>query len=270
MLKFADQDYIILLNTMKSNFITLNKENINTEHICCAISDKKCKEGYKLKKEWLTQEFDNDYVFRRLNERAKVFIEYVPAEKGWVPILAPNYLLINCFWVSGQYKGKGYAKALMQTAIDDAIQQGKDGLVTVVGTKKFHFMSDTKWLLSQGFETCAVLPSGFSLLVKKLNPNALSPTFNDSVSSGECDCKEGLVAYYSNRCPFTEFHVNTSLVEAAQKRNIPLKIIKLETMEQAQTAPSPATIFSLFYNGKFVTTDVSTCMDSRLDKVIMI
>ena len=43
------------------------------------------------------------------------------------------------------------AKALLQTAIDDALQQGKDGLVTVVGTKKFHFMSDTKWLLRQGF-----------------------------------------------------------------------------------------------------------------------
>jgi len=39
-------------------------------------------------------------------------------------------------------------------------------------------------------------------------------------------------------------------------------------MEQAQIAPTPATIFSLFYNGKFVTTDLSTCMDSRFDKVV--
>ena len=131
---------------MNIDFITLTKDNIEKEHICCAFSDKKCQESYNLKKEWLKRQFENGYVFRRLNERAKVFIEYGPAENGWVPVKADNYLLINCFWVAGQYKGKGYAKALLQTAIDDALQQGKDGLVTVVGTKKFHFMSDTKWL----------------------------------------------------------------------------------------------------------------------------
>jgi len=124
---------------MNAKFITLNSENIAKEHICCAFSDKKCKVGYELKKEWLRKEFDNGYVFRRLDERAKVFIEYVAAEKAWLPIFAPNYLAINCFWVSGQYKGKGYAKALLQTAIDDAKAQGKDGLVTVTGTSKFHF-----------------------------------------------------------------------------------------------------------------------------------
>jgi predicted GNAT family acetyltransferase len=179
-------------------------------------------------------------------------------------------LLINCLWVSGQYKGKGYAKALLQSAIDDAVQQGKDGLATVVGTKKFAFMSDTKWFLRQGFEACEELSSGFSLLVKKLNPSAPSPSFNECVRSGECPNKRGLTVYFSNRCPFTEYHVFASLQETADKRNIPLKVIKLETMEQAQSAPTPATIFSLFYEGKFVTTDVSVCMDSRFDKVLFI
>ena len=145
------------------NFITLDKTNIDNEHICCAISDKKCSESYQLKKDWLKKEFDNGYVFRRIDARAKVFIEYGPAEKGWVPISAPNYLLINCFWVSGQYKGKGYGKALLQSALDDARQQGKSGLVTVVGSKKFHFMSDTKWLLKQGFVECDKTSDGFSL-----------------------------------------------------------------------------------------------------------
>ncbi|MDR2919467.1 MAG: GNAT family N-acetyltransferase [Tannerella sp.] len=255
---------------MEAKFITLTKENIGKEHICCAFSYKKCKESYELKKEWLKKEFDNGYVFRRLDERAKVFIEYVPAEKAWVPVDAPNYLMINCFWVSGQYKGKGYAKALLQSAFDDAKQQGKDGLVTIVGTKKFHFMSDTKWLLRQGFETIQALPYGFSLLVKKINPDAPDPSFRKQVLNGEIPDKDGLVVYYSNRCPFTEYHITNSLPETVQKRNLPLKIIKLETMEQAQAAPTPATIFSLFLNGKFVTTDLSACMDSRFDKVVTI
>ncbi len=248
--------------------ITLDKSNIDKEHICCAISDKKCIDSYELKKDWLRREFDNGYVFRRIDARAKVFIEYGAAEKGWVPIDATNYLLVNCLWVSGQYKGKGYAKELLRLAIEDAKSQGKEGLVTVVGTNKFHFMSDTKWLLKQGFETCEKLSSGFSLLVKKINSKATNPRFKDSVKSGECPDKNGLVIYYSNRCPYAEYHVRTSLTETAEKRKLPLKIIKLDTMEKAQSAPTPATIFSLFYNGKFVTTDLSACMDSRFDKVI--
>ena len=249
--------------------ITLDKSNIDQEHICCAISDKKCKDGYELKTDWLKREFDNGYVFRRIDARAKVFIEYGPVEHGWMPITASNYLLINCFWVSGQYKGKGYGKELLRLAIEDAVKQGKDGLVTVVGTKKFHFMSDTKWLLKQGFEDCERLSSGFSLLVKKINPQAELPRFNETVKSGVCENRNGLVVYYSNRCPFTEYHVLTSLKETAAKRKLPLEIIKLETMAQAQAAPTPATIFSLFYNGKFITTDLSVCMDSRFDKVML-
>jgi GNAT superfamily N-acetyltransferase len=248
--------------------ITLNKGNIDSEHICCAFSDKKCKDSYELKKEWLKKEFDNGYVFRRIDARAKVFIEYGPAENGWVPTDAPNYLLVNCFWVSGKYNRKGYGKELLRLAIEDAKAKEKEGLVTVVGTKKFHFMSDAKWLLRQGFNTCEELPSGFSLLVNKLNPKAKDPRFRNTVKSGECEEKNGLVVYYSNRCPYSEYHVNASLTETAEKRGLPLKRVKLETMEQAQSSPTPATIFSLFYNGRFITTDLSVCMDSRFDKVI--
>jgi hypothetical protein len=45
-------------------YVTLTKENIRDEHICCAFSDKKCAESYELKKRWLTAEFENGYVFR--------------------------------------------------------------------------------------------------------------------------------------------------------------------------------------------------------------
>ena len=44
---------------METNYITLTKENIADEHICCAFSDKKCKDSYELKKAWLKKEFDN-------------------------------------------------------------------------------------------------------------------------------------------------------------------------------------------------------------------
>jgi ribosomal protein S18 acetylase RimI-like enzyme len=251
-----------------SEFINLTTKNISKEHICCAISDKKCSESYDAKKSWLTEEFNNGYVFKRINERAKVFIEYGNAEDAWVPISAPNYININCFWVSGKYKKQGYGKKLLNFAIEHAIKNNKNGLVTIVGTKKLHFMSDTKWFIKQGFEEVDSTETGFSLLVKNIKESTIVPTFNNSVKMPSLETNKGIVIYYSNRCPFAEFHALNSIKETAVKRNLPLKVIKLKTKEDAQNAPSPATIFSLFLDGKFITTDISICMDSRFDKVL--
>jgi hypothetical protein len=46
------------------------------------------------------------------------------------------------------------------------------------------------------------------------------------------------------------------LAEAAKEKNIPLLIKKIATMEEAQQHFVPFAIFSLFYNGKFVTHQI--------------
>ncbi len=252
----------------RNDFITLDAGNIDREHICCAFSDKKCAGGYELKKQWLAGEFPRGYLFRRLDERAKVLLEYGPAENAWVPVKAPGWLVMGCFWVSGKYKGQGYGKQLLAEAVEDARRQGRHGLVAVVGVPKFHFLSDPKWLLRQGFTEVDALPTGFRLLALKLDPGAPDPRFADITRSGECPDREGLVAYYSNRCPYTEYYVRGELAATADMRGIPLKIVKLESAEQARNCPSPATVFSLFYNGRYLTNDLSTGLEKQFDKVI--
>ena len=79
------------------DYIQITKENIDKEHICCAMSGKQC----LAKKEWLKQRFAEGLVFYRSVERGKCFIEYIPAENAWVPITADGWLYINCLWVSG-------------------------------------------------------------------------------------------------------------------------------------------------------------------------
>jgi hypothetical protein len=73
------------------------------------------------------------YTFRKLNFRGKDLIEYCPAEKGWLPIEANGYMLINCFWVSGRYLGNGYGQMLLDRCVMDA----KDmyGMVAIVAKK---------------------------------------------------------------------------------------------------------------------------------------
>ena len=74
------------------NYIRITKENIDKEHICCAMSGKQS----VAKKEWLRQRFDDGLVFYRSEERGKCFIEYIPAENAWAPIEADGYLYIDC------------------------------------------------------------------------------------------------------------------------------------------------------------------------------
>lgn len=241
-------------------------KNIATEHICCAITDKKCKDGYNSKKEWLKQQFKDGYVFKKLDVRGKVFIEYVPAEKGWIPIEAKNYMLINCFWVSGKYKGQGYGRQLLQEAINAAKSQNMEGIAIVVASKKQPFMSDKKFIKHQGFELCDTAMPYFELFYKPFNKSATPPKFKDFAKKGECDHPIGLTAYYTPACPFNDYWVNTELKRIAQERSISLKIVPLDTREKAQNHFVPHTLYSVFYNGKFVTQHVLT--EKGFDKYI--
>ena len=77
------------------HYIRITKENIDKEHICCAMSGK----NSIVKKEWLKQRFEEGLVFYRSAERGKCFIEYIPAENAWVPIVAEGDIFICGFWV---------------------------------------------------------------------------------------------------------------------------------------------------------------------------
>ena len=88
---------------MSEQFINLTIENIDKEHLCCAIADKKHQAGVAVKKNWLKERIAEGHVFRKLDEKGKVFIEYAPLETAWVPVHGDNYLYIYCLWVAGSF-----------------------------------------------------------------------------------------------------------------------------------------------------------------------
>ena len=96
-----------------NEYINLTLENIEDEHICCAIGDPKHQIGVDKKKEWIKSKLNEGHVFRKLNARGKIFIEYEPIETAWIPISGKNYEYIYCLWVAGSFKGKGIGKELL-------------------------------------------------------------------------------------------------------------------------------------------------------------
>ena len=141
-------------------YIRITKENIDKEHICCAMSGQQS----LAKKEWLKQRFEEGLVFYRSAERGKCFIEYIPAENAWVPIDAAGWLYINCLWVSGSMKGHGYSSELLEECLRDAKAQGKNGVCILCAEgRKREFLADPKFLTHKGFKVSDIFGSAISL-----------------------------------------------------------------------------------------------------------
>ena len=135
-----------------NQYINLTLENIEKEHICCAIGDKKHQAGVAQKKEWIKNKIKDGHVFRKLDARGKVFVEYESIETAWVPISGSNYEYIYCLWVSGKFKGHGYGKQLLEYVINDAKKKGKQGVCVISSKKKKSYLADKKFFLKYGFE----------------------------------------------------------------------------------------------------------------------
>lgn len=237
-----------------ASFVTVNKENIEKEHICCAISDKKGETCVSSKKTWMKKHFEDGLVFIKLNERGKVFIEYMPAEKAWCPLRADGYMHINCFWVSGQFKGKGLANQLLLQCIDDAKAQGKYGLTIIASEKKRSYLPDPDYMKYKGFKTADTASPYFVLYYLPFTENAPVPSIKDCAKDGSID-EKGMVLYYTNQCPHTDKYAPL-IQEIAKQHGTGITMRKIESKKDAQNAPTPFTTYSFFYDGKFVTNEI--------------
>ena len=246
------------------NIITVAKENLEQEHICCAISNNKdCQ--VSAKKAWLTDRFADGLVFKKGDVRGKCFIEYIPAEMAWRPIEADGYMYLDCLWVSGQFKGQGYSNLLLEECIEDSKKKGKNGLVILSSKKKMPYLADPKFLRYKGFAAADTAEPYYELMYLPFCENTSKPRFKESVKTPQID-KQGFVLYYAHQCPFTAKYV--PLIETVAKaKGVEFTAIRFDTTEQAQNAPAPFTSYSLFYNGEFMTHEILS--DKKFEKILV-
>ena len=235
-----------------NEYINLNLENINEEHICCAIGDPKHQEGVDKKKEWIKAKLKDGHVFRKLNARGKTFIEYEPIETAWVPINGKNYEYIYCLWVAGSFKGKGIGKELLEYAINDAKNKKMSGICTLVSKKKKPFIGEKKFFEHFGFQVIDTI-NDYELIALKFDDKE-PPQFNDSARKTEITSKDFTI-YYSNECPYVEYEVK-ELSDYAKKENIKLDFIKIDSLEKAKNVPCIFNNWANFYKGKFISNTI--------------
>ena len=233
-------------------YLKITKENIETEHICCAISNNNDVQVAS-KKAWLADRFEDGLVFLKSTERGKCFIEYLPAQNAWNPIDADGYMHIDCLWVSGSLKGHGYSNDLINECIRDSKEKGKKGLCILSSKKKIPFLADPKYLKHKGFSVCDEADNGIQLWALPFLENAEKPAFKAAARHPHIE-KDGYVLYYTHQCPFNAKYV--PIIEKTAKENgIPFEAIHIKTKADAQNAPTPITTYALFYNGSYLTNE---------------
>ena len=233
-------------------YIRVTKDNLEKEHICCAISNNKDIQ-VSSKKSWLADRFDEGLVFLKSTERGKCFIEYIPAEYAWVPIDARGYMYIDCLWVSGSFKGHGYSSDLLNACIGDSKEKGRKGLCILAAAKKKPFLADPKFLKYKGFTVCDEADNGIQLWYLPFDQDADKPRFKECAKHPQTD-EKGYVLYYTSQCPFNAKYVPV-LEQTAKENQILFHAIHLESREDAQSAPTPITNYALFHDGKYVTNE---------------
>ena len=233
-------------------YIRVTKDNLEKEHICCAISKNKDVQ-VSSKKEWLADRFDEGLVFLKSVERGKCFIEYIPAENAWVPINAEGYMYIDCLWVSGSFKGHGYSTDLLNTCIEDSKEKRKKGLCILAAAKKKPFLADPKFLKYKGFSVCDEADNGIQLWVLPFGTDEDKPRFRECAKNPHIE-EKGYVLYYTSQCPFNAKYVPV-LEQTAKENDIPFHAIRIDSRPEAQNAPPPITNYALFHDGTYITNE---------------
>ncbi len=234
---------------MSDVHLDLTLDNLEQEHLCCAIADKKHQQGVDRKKAWVRQRLPLGHVFHKLDARGKVFIEYTPLENAWVPVLGENYLYIHCLWVSGSYKGKGHAAVLLSRCLEDARAQRCAGVCVLSSNKKKPFLSDKKFFVRHGFQVADQLEGDYELLA--LSFDGSLPRFADNARQMRIDGQE-LTIYYSPQCPYIPDCL-AQVQELCARKGLPLHLVPVESVRQAKALPCPFNNWAVFWRSKLQT-----------------
>lgn len=234
-------------------FVDLTPENLADETLCCIVRMKKAHPGVEAKRQWLAERLKEGHVFRKLEGRATVFMEYAPLEKAWVPILGENYLYIYCLWTEGENRGKGYGKALLESCLADARAQGRSGVCMLGAAKQKAWLTDQSFFRHFGFETVDTTSNGYELLA--LSFDGTYPRFAPNVFKMEIEERE-LTVYYDDQCPFIPQTLE-KLRKYCEEAGEPLTLRHVDSLQAAKELPCVFNNWAAFYSGKFLTVNLA-------------
>jgi len=237
---------------MDADFANLTAENLADEHIGCIIRSRKPHPGIEAKKRWLADRLGEGHVFRKLNVKAPVFIEYAPLETAWAPVLGDNYFYLYCLWVSGDCKGKGYGESLMEYCLADAREKERSGVCMLGSDRQKAWLSDQSFARKFGFDVVDRTDDGYELLARSFDGTV--PHFAPQAKSQRIESKD-LTIYYDMQCPYICGTVEM-VKRQCEAEGIPVSLICVDTLQKAKELPCVFNNWGVLYQGKFETVNL--------------
>ena len=235
-----------------AKIVPVDATNVAEQGFFCYKSKPKS-EGYGRKLDWLEQRFSEGLKIKIVYEgkRSFGFIEYIPGEFAWRAVEVKGYLVVQCIWVVGKGKKKGYGSRLLSECVEDAREMGKHGVAMVTSSRSW--LAGKKLFLKNGFEVVDQEPPSFELLVKRFEDNAPLPAFPQDWDQRASRYGAGLTVIYADQCPYIRDAVQ-QYVDLAEERGVEARVVKLTTsLEVQDAAPSPYGVFNVVYDGRLVT-----------------
>jgi GNAT superfamily N-acetyltransferase len=232
--------------------ITVDDADSAAEHGFFCYKSKPKTHGYRNKLAWLEQRFAEGLQIRIIREAGRPvgFIEYVPAEFAWRPVGAPGYLFVQCLWVVGRAKEKGYGARLLGGCVADARATGRPGVTAV--TRRGGHLVGKKLFLKQGFQVVDQAPGPFSLVANTFG-DAPPPTFPQDWEDRQAWFGKGLTVVYASQCPYLHGAVREALKAARELGVQARRAVELRSAREVQQlAPCPYGTFGIVYDGALV------------------
>ena len=162
--------------------IDLTPENI-ADYGVCGYKDLKKHLELRRKIEWFNQYYPKGLRIKALVSKTGGYqgmLEYIPGKYAHRPVQAENYMFIHCVFVGfkSEFKGKGYASAMLDVCINESKEAGMQGVAVV--TRKGPFMAKKDLFIKKGFAIVDTAKPDFELLALKFNPNVANPKFTIS------------------------------------------------------------------------------------------
>lgn len=236
---------------MEKDFVDLTPDNLAGETLCCIVRSQKLHPGVEAKRQWLAECLPEGHVFRKVAGKGCAFIEYAPLEKAWVPVIGDRYLYLYCLWVTGELKGCGCGRALLESCIADARAQGRAGICMLGARKQKAWLSDRRFAEKFGFTAVDTTPGGYELLA--LSFDGSKPAFAPGAKREAIDDRE-LTIYYDRQCPFIPQRIDM-LRDYCAKKALPASFILVDSLEKAKALPCPFNNWAVFYQGRFQTVN---------------
>ncbi len=230
--------------------IDLTPDNI-ADYGVCGYKDAKKHLELRRKIEWFNNYYPKGLRIKALISKSGGYqgmLEYIPGEYAHRPVKANGYMFIHCIFVGfkKEFKGKGYASALIDECINESKDAKMDGVAVV--TRKGSFMAKKEIFLKKGFSVVDDAKPDFELLVLKFNEKTDNPEFKKMSLE---KYSKGLTIIRSPQCPYSVKNVE-SIIETAKKMNLKPELVELEDAASAQQSPCAFGTFCIINDGSII------------------